>query len=45
MNTTRGKIHKYFSITINYSLSGKVKLSMADKIGKMIDDMLEDIKG
>ena len=39
-----GKIHKYLSITIEYSLTGKVKFSMFGNIGNMFDDTPEYIK-
>ena len=42
---TRGKIHKYLGMTINYSSTSKVNLSMADHIGNILDDIPEYIKG
>ena len=36
MTITRGKIHKYLVMTIEYYLLGKVNISMIDYIGKMI---------
>ena len=45
MTITRGKIHKYLGITIYYSLTGKVKFSMVDYIGNILDDIPEYIKG
>ena len=45
MTITRGKVHKYLGMTIDYSSPGKVIFSMIDYIGKMIDDILEDMKG
>ena len=35
---TWGKIHKYLGMTINYSSSGKVIISIVDYIGSMIND-------
>ena len=45
MTFTRGKMHKYLGITIDYSLPGKVIVSMIDYIGKMLEDITEDMKG
>ena len=33
----QGKIHKYLRMTINYYSPGKLKLSMVNYIGKMLD--------
>ena len=44
MTITWGKIHKYFGMTIYYSLLGKLKLSMVDYIGKVINYILGDMK-
>ena len=45
MTITRGKLHKYLGVNIDYSLPGKVIFLMVDYIGKFIDDIIEDIKG
>ena len=45
MTITRGKVHKYLGMTIDYSLPGKVIFSMIDYIGKMLDVIPEDMKG
>ena len=45
MTITRGKIHKYLGINIYYSLTVKVKFSMVDYIGNILDDIPEYIKG
>ena len=42
---TRGKVHKYLGMTIYYSSPGKIIVSMINYIGKMIDDIPEDMKG
>ena len=42
---TRGKIHKYLGMAINYSSPGKVKLSMVSYIGKILGDIPEDMIG
>ena len=45
MNITRGKIHKYLGMTINYYSPVKIKFSMVNYIVMMIDDIPEDIRG
>ena len=40
-----GKIHKYLGMTIEYSSTDKVIFSMINYIGKMLDDIPEDMKG
>ena len=42
---TQGKVHKYLRMTIDYSSPGEVILSMINYIGKMFDDIKEDMKG
>ena len=42
---TRGKIQKYLRMTINYSSPGKVKFSMVGYIGKILDNIPEEMKG
>ena len=44
MTITRGKVHKYLGMTIDYSSPGKVILLMIDYIGKMLDAIPEYIK-
>ena len=45
MTTTRGKVHKYLEMTNDYSSPGKVIFLMTDYIGKMLDNISEDMKG
>ena len=45
MTITRGKVHKYLRITIDYSSPGKLIFSIIDYIGKILDNILEDMKG
>ena len=40
MNITPRKIHMYIGMTIDYYSPGKVKFSLVDYIGKIIDDIL-----
>ena len=39
------KVHKYLRTTIDYSLPGKVILSMINYIGKMLNDITEYTNG
>ena len=45
MTITQGKVHKYLSMTIDYSSYGKVLFLMINYIGKVLDDIPEDMKG
>ena len=45
MTITRGKVHKYLGMTIDYSSPGKLIFSMIDYIGKNLEDITEDMKG
>ena len=45
MTIMRGKVHKYLGISIDYSSPGKLIFYMIDYIGKIIDDIPEDMKG
>ena len=45
MTITRGKVHKYLGTTVDYSSPGKVILSMINYIGKILDNIPEDMKG
>ena len=42
---TQGKIHKFICMTIDYSSSGKVILSMVDYIRNMLGKIPEDMSG
>ena len=44
MTITRGKVHKYLRMTIDFSSPGKVIFSMINYIEKMLDDIPEDMK-
>ena len=44
MTIMRGKVHKYLGVTIDYSSPGKVIFSMINHIGKMLDNIPEDMK-
>ena len=45
MTITRGKVHKYLGMTIDYSSPGNLIFSMIDYIGKILDNIPEDMKG
>ena len=45
MTITRGKVHKYLGMTMDYSSSGKVIFSMIDYIGKILENIPEEMKG
>ena len=45
MTITRGKVHKYLRMTIDYSSPGEVIFLNIDYNGKMIDNIAEDMKG
>ena len=45
MTITRGKVHKYLGMTIDYSSPSKVIFSMISYIEKMLDDVPKDMKG
>ena len=42
---TWGKVDKYLRMTIDYYLPGKLIVSMIDYIGKVLDNIPEDMKG
>ena len=45
MTIMRGKLHKYLGMTIDYSSPGKLMFSMINYIGKILDNIPEDMKG
>ena len=45
MTITQGKIHKYLRIAIDYSLPGRLILSMVYYIGKILNYTPEDMRG
>ena len=44
MSTMWGKVHKYLGMTIDYYSPGKVIFLMINHIGKMLDNIPEDMK-
>ena len=45
MTITQGKVHKYLGVTIDYSSPDKVIFLMINYIGKILEDITEDMKG
>ncbi|VEU33958.1 unnamed protein product [Pseudo-nitzschia multistriata] len=45
LTETRGKIHDYVGMTLDYSESGKVKLSMFDYLEEIIQNLPDSLKG
>ena len=45
LTVTRGKIHDYLGMTIDYSLDGKVMISMKDYINSMLEGLPDDMNG
>ena len=43
--TSRGKTIEYLGMCIDYTVKGKVKLSMYDYIDKMLTELPSDING
>ena len=42
LNVTRGKIHDYLGMTLDYSKPGKVYINMTEYLTKILDDLSED---
>ena len=42
---TRGKVHDYLGMVLDFSTPGKVKFSMVDYIKEMLDELPEDMAG
>jgi hypothetical protein len=42
---TRGKVHDYLGMTLDYSKRGKVKIKMLDYVDKMLADLPAEIDG
>jgi Reverse transcriptase (RNA-dependent DNA polymerase) len=45
LTQTRGKVHEYLGMTIDFSEDGKVKFSMLDYVKNMLDNLPEDMLG
>ena len=42
ITVTRGKVHDYLGMTLDYTKKGKVKIKMLDSVAKMIEDLPEE---
>jgi hypothetical protein len=45
ITVTRGKVHDYLGMTLDYSTKGKVNIKMVDSIEKMLVDLPEEFDG
>jgi hypothetical protein len=45
ITVTRGKIHYYLGMTLDYTKKGKVKIKMIDYVEKMLADLSEEMDG
>jgi hypothetical protein len=45
LTITRGKVHNYLGMTIDYRVDGKVKFTMTDYIQNMLDEIPTDMRG
>jgi hypothetical protein len=45
LTQTRGKVHDYLGMTIDYSIPGKVKFTMIDYVKSMLDELPADMEG
>ena len=42
---TRGSVHDYLGMTLDYSIKGKVQIKMVDYITKMLDELPPNMDG
>jgi hypothetical protein len=42
---TRGDVHEYLGMTIDYSVPGSVKITMQDFVDNLLDELPEDMEG
>ena len=45
LSITRGKVHEYLGMNLDFGTKGKVKISMVNFIDEMLDDLPVDMKG
>jgi hypothetical protein len=45
LTITRGNIHDYLVMTLNYSEKGKVKIKMMDYVEKVLADLPDNMDG
>ena len=45
VTTTRGKVHEYLGMRLDYSIPGQVKIDMTDYVKNMIEEFPLDLSG
>jgi hypothetical protein len=45
LSITRGKVHEYLGMTIDFSYPGKVEFNMDDYVERLLEDCPDDMKG
>jgi hypothetical protein len=45
LTVTRGRVHDYLGMTLDYTEKGKVKIKMLDYVTKMLDELPEEMNG
>ena len=45
LSITRGKLHKYFGMTIDFPTPGEIRVTMVDYLKGVVEDLLEAIRG
>jgi hypothetical protein len=45
ITVTRGKVHDYLGMTLDYSTKGKLHIKMLDSVAKMLQDLPEEFDG
>jgi hypothetical protein len=45
LTKTRGKVHEYLGMSIDFSTDGKERFSMVDYVQAMLDDLPDDMRG
>ena len=45
LTESRGKVHEYLGMTIDFSVKGKVKFTMVGNVKNMLDELPADMSG
>jgi hypothetical protein len=45
LTVTSGKVHDYLGMTLDYSITGKIKIDMTDYVNKVLKDLPTDMDG
>ena len=45
LTVTRGKVHDYLGMTLDYTKKGKVKIKMIDYVEKLLADLPKEMDG